>query len=68
MHLEAEGKKHLNAGLAGIFSAILVGVVMTFLMPLVQHLPMNALAAIITSGVMGLFDYQEGFYLFKVSP
>ncbi|KAK9834618.1 hypothetical protein WJX74_005849 [Apatococcus lobatus] len=56
-----------KSGLFGIFSAALVGVVMTYLMPLIQHMPLNALAAIITSGVLGLFDYHEGFYLFKVN-
>ena len=40
---------------------------MTYLMPVLQHMPLNALAAIITSGVLGLFDYQEGFYLFRVT-
>lgn len=55
------------AGLFGVFSAVLVGVAMTYLMPLIQHMPLNALAAIITSGVLGLFDYHEGFHLFRVS-
>ena len=55
-----------RAGLFGVFSAVLVGIVMTYLMPLIQHMPLNALAAIITSGVLGLFDYNEGFHLFRV--
>lgn len=49
-----------------MFSAVLVGIAMTYLMPLIEHMPLNALAAIIISGVLGLFDYHEGFHLFRV--
>ena len=55
-----------QSGISAIFTASLVGLVLLFLTPIFEKLPLNTLAAIVISGVMGLFDYDEAIYLWKV--
>lgn len=38
-----------------------------FLTPVFQLIPYNVIAAIVISGVSGLFEYQEALYLYRVS-
>ena len=55
-----------QSGISAMFTAFLVGLVLLFLTPIFEKLPLNTLAAIVISGVMGLFDYEEAKYLWKV--
>ena len=55
------------AGLAGVVNAALIGVVLLWLTPVFRHMPLNALAAIVITGVMGLLDFPRVFFLFKAS-
>ena len=55
-----------QSGISAIFTASLVGLVLLFLTPIFEKLPLNTLAAIVISGVMGLFDYEEAIYLWRV--
>ena len=43
-----------GAGLAGLVNAALIGVVLLCLTPVFRHMPLNALAAIVITGVIGL--------------
>lgn len=45
---------------------ILVCITLLFLTPIFEQLPLNTLAAIVISGVLGLLDYEEAMYLWKV--
>jgi sulfate transporter 4 len=55
-----------RTGLAGFFTAIVVGFVLLFLTPVFEQLPMNALGAIVISGVAGLFDYEQAWELWNL--
>ena len=48
-------------------TAALVGLTLTCLTNVFAHLPLFALAAIVISGVLGLVDYPEAFYLYKAN-
>lgn len=52
--------------LAGMVTATLVLFALFLLTPIFQELPLNTLAAIVISGVIGLFDYAEAIHLWKV--
>jgi len=54
------------SGISGIVTATLVALVLLFLTPVFEMLPLNVLAAIVISGVLGLLDYPEAIYLWKV--
>ena len=56
-----------GAGLAGLVNAALIGVVLLCLTPVFRHMPLNALAAIVITGVIGLLDFPRVFFLLKVS-
>ena len=53
--------------LTGCFTATVVLVAVLFLTPLFQVLPLNALAAIVISGVAGLLDIKEARHLWKTN-
>jgi sulfate transporter 4 len=50
-----------------VVNAALIGVVLLWLTPVFRHMPLNALAAIVITGVMGLLDFPRVFFLFKAS-
>ena len=52
--------------LASVFTAALVLLTLLFLTPLFTHLPNAVLAAIILVAVIGLIDFKEARYLFKI--
>lgn len=60
-----------NAGaktnLAGIFSALLVGLTLLYFTPLFYHLPLSVLGAIIMVAVIGLIDLKYPRHLLKVN-
>ena len=51
---------------AGIVSAIVVMFVLLFLTPVFKNMPQNVQGAIVISAVLGLFNYSEWFFLWKV--
>jgi SulP family sulfate permease len=55
-----------KTGLAGIITAVVIGVTLLFLTPLFYFLPKAVLAAIIMTAVFGLIDLQEVRHLWKV--
>jgi sulfate transporter 4 len=55
-----------ESGISGMVTATMVGVVLLFLTPVFEKLPLNVLAAIVISGVLGLLDYEEAMYLWRV--
>jgi sulfate transporter 4 len=55
-----------ESGIAGMITATLVGLVLLLLTPVFEKLPLNVLAAIVISGVLGLLDYTEAIYLWRV--
>ena len=55
-----------KTGAHGIVNAAAVGVVLAFLTPVFQHMPLNALAAIVITGVLGLLDFGRVVTLFRV--
>lgn len=56
----------LTAGLHGVVMASVVGATLLFLVTVFQHMPMNAMAAIIIMGVVGLLDFGRALFYFKV--
>lgn len=56
-----------RTSMAGVFSAALVVVVIKYLTHLLWYLPMNILASIVMSSVIGLLDYPEALFLLKVN-
>ena len=52
--------------LAGIVSAIVVMFVLLFLTPVFKNMPQNVQGAIVIAAVLGLFNYSEWFFLWKV--
>lgn len=55
-----------KTGLAGFITAWVVAAVLLFLTPVFEKLTYNTLGAIVISGVAGLLDYEQAFYLWKV--
>ena len=55
------------AGIAGVVAAAIVGLTLLFLTPVFELMPMNALAAIVIVGVLGLIDPGRALYLLQVS-
>ena len=51
---------------AGIVSAIVVMFVLLFLTPVFKNMPQNVQGAIVIAAVLGLFNYSEWFFLWKV--
>ena len=57
----------LPAALAGVFTAGLVGATLLLLTPVFENMPLNALGAIVISGVIGLINCDEAVFLWRVS-
>ncbi|OAY46018.1 sulfate transporter 4.1, chloroplastic isoform X1 [Manihot esculenta] len=55
-----------KTGLSGIVTGILMGCALLFLTPLFEYIPQCSLAAIVISAVMGLVDYDEAIFLWRV--
>ncbi|XP_062155383.1 probable sulfate transporter 4.2 isoform X2 [Alnus glutinosa] len=55
-----------KTGLSGIVTGIIMGCALLFLTPLFEYIPQCALAAIVVSAVMGLVDYNEAIFLWRV--
>lgn len=55
-----------QSGIAGIVTASIVGLVLLFLTSVFEQLPQAVLGAIVISGVLGLLDYTEAIYLWRV--
>ncbi len=55
-----------RTGLAGLVTAAVVAVALLLFTPLLRHLPVVALAAIIVTAVAGLFDLAEARRLWRV--
>ncbi|KAK9282914.1 hypothetical protein L1049_011139 [Liquidambar formosana] len=55
-----------KTGVSGIVSGIIMGCALLFLTPLFTDIPQCALAAIVISAVMGLVDYHEAIFLWRV--
>ncbi|KAJ7560535.1 hypothetical protein O6H91_04G134000 [Diphasiastrum complanatum] len=56
-----------KTGLAGIASGFIIASALLFLTPLFSDIPQCALAAIVVSAVIGLVDYAEAFFLWRVN-
>mmetsp|Transcript_39572 Transcript_39572/g.58781 ORF Transcript_39572/g.58781 Transcript_39572/m.58781 type:complete len:732 (-) Transcript_39572:383-2578(-) len=54
------------SGISGMVTATMVLFVLLFLTPVFEKMPLSVLAAIVISGVLGLLDYPEAIYLWKV--
>lgn len=52
--------------MANVVQAILMALTLQFLAPLFGYTPLVALSAIIVSAMVGLINYSEAIYLFKV--
>jgi len=57
-----------KTGFAAIVSGIIVGITLLFLTPLLYHLPVATLAAIIIIAVIGLFQFEPFEHAWKVNP
>ncbi|KAF6148854.1 hypothetical protein GIB67_014225 [Kingdonia uniflora] len=55
-----------KTGLSGIIMGIIMGCALLFMTPLFREIPQCALAAIVISAVMGLVDYDEAIFLWRV--
>lgn len=55
-----------QSGISGLVTATLVGLVLLLLTSIFEILPLNILAAIVISGVLGLLDFDEAKYLWRV--
>jgi len=53
--------------LAGFFTGVIVLIALLFVTKPFEYMPKCALAAIVISGVQGLLDFGEAWYLFKLS-
>lgn len=54
------------AGLSGLVVAQIVGITLLFLTSIFEHMPLNAMAAIIIMGVVGLLDFKRAVFYSKV--
>ncbi|KAI3783364.1 hypothetical protein L1987_42443 [Smallanthus sonchifolius] len=55
-----------KTGLSGIIMGIIMACALQFMTPLFEFIPQCALAAIVISAVIGLVDYDEAIFLWKV--
>ncbi|XP_076905059.1 sulfate transporter 4.1, chloroplastic-like [Bidens hawaiensis] len=55
-----------KTGLSGIIMGIIICSALLFMTPLFEHIPQCALAAIVISAVIGLVDYEEAIFLWRV--
>ncbi|XP_008788063.1 sulfate transporter 4.1, chloroplastic-like isoform X2 [Phoenix dactylifera] len=55
-----------KTGLSGIVMGIIMGCALLFMTPLFSEIPQCALAAIVISAVMGLVDYEEALFLWRI--
>ncbi|KAK6145333.1 hypothetical protein DH2020_022153 [Rehmannia glutinosa] len=55
-----------KTGLSGIVMGIIMGCALQFLTPLFEYIPQCVLAAIVISAVIGLVDYDEATFLWRV--
>ncbi|CAN0837014.1 Sulfate transporter 4.1, chloroplastic [Linum grandiflorum] len=55
-----------KTGLSGIFTGIVMGCALLFLTPLFEFIPQCALAAIVVSAVIGLVEYDQAIFLWRV--
>ncbi|XP_068637279.1 probable sulfate transporter 4.2 [Aristolochia californica] len=55
-----------KTGLTGITMGIIMCCALLFMTPLFEEIPQCALAAIVVSAVMGLVDYDEAIFLWRV--
>lgn len=55
-----------KTGLSGLLMGIIMGCALQFLTPLFETIPQCALAAIVISAVLGLVDYGEAIFLWRV--
>ncbi|CAN1174065.1 Sulfate transporter 4.1, chloroplastic [Linum perenne] len=55
-----------KTGLSGIITGIVMGCALLFLTPLFKSIPQCALAAIVVSAVIGLVEYEEAIFLWRV--
>jgi sulfate permease, SulP family len=55
-----------NTGLSGIITAVVIGIALLFLTPLLYYLPKTVLGAIIMVAVFGLVDFHEIKHLWAV--
>ncbi|KZV44882.1 putative sulfate transporter 4.2-like [Dorcoceras hygrometricum] len=55
-----------KTGLSGLLMGIIMGCALQFLTPLFESIPQCALAAIVISAVIGLVDYGEAIFLWRV--
>ena len=60
-------KQCFLAGIAALIAAAVVGLVLAALTPVFQLLPLNVLAAVVVSGVLGVFEWDEALFLYRVS-
>ncbi|PNH07849.1 Proton/sulfate cotransporter 2 [Tetrabaena socialis] len=56
-----------KTGMAGLFTAMVVGFVLLFLTPVFEKLPYCTLGAIVVSSVTSLLDYEHAIYLWKIN-
>lgn len=55
-----------KSGVSAIVSGIIITCALLFLTPLFENIPQSALAAIVISAVIGLVDYDEAIFLWRV--
>lgn len=55
-----------QSGISGMVTATIVGLTLLFLTPVFEKMPLAILASIVISGVLGLLDYEEAIYLWRV--
>ncbi|KAH6802938.1 sulfate transporter 4 [Perilla frutescens var. frutescens] len=55
-----------KTGLSGVVMGIIMGCALQFLTPLFEYIPQCGLAAIVISAVIGLVDYDEAIFLWRV--
>ncbi|GFY83631.1 sulfate transporter 4.1 [Actinidia rufa] len=59
-------KVEQKTGLSGLVMGIIMGCALLFLTRLFEYIPQCALAAIVISAVIGLVDYDEAIFLWRV--
>ncbi|CAK9187483.1 unnamed protein product [Ilex paraguariensis] len=55
-----------RTGLSGIVMGLIMACALLFMTPLFEYIPQCALAAIVISAVIGLVDYDEAIFLWRV--
>ena len=55
-----------QSGISAIVTATMVGFTLLFLTFVFEQMPLCVLAAVVISGVIGLLDYEEAIYLWRV--